>query len=152
MSDSRRRDIPGIVGAAAFIVVGVLAFWGARDFSRLGAVFPRAIAAAMVLFAAVYIAMALLRPQAGTAKAAGSHWRRGALMAVLLAWSFLLDHVGFLATSVIAYAAILVIANYDRWTPRLAVVHSIVGAIVAGGLYAIFFYVLQVPLPRGLLL
>jgi putative tricarboxylic transport membrane protein len=152
MSDPRQRDISGIAGAAVFIVVGILAFWGARDFSPLGAVFPRTIAAAMVLFAVVYIAMALLRPQAAAERQAGSNWRRAALMAVLLAWSFLLDRVGFLATSVPAYAAILIIANYDRWTPRLALAYTAVGAIVASGLYAIFFYLLQVPLPRGLLL
>ncbi len=146
------RDLPGIIGSAAFFVVGVLAFWGARDFSRLGSVFPRTIAAAMVLFAAVYIVMALLRPQAPAARPAASTWRRGALMAVLLAWSFLFEHIGFLSTSVLAYAAILVIANYDRWTPRLAVTYTAVGAIVAGGLYSVFYFVLQVPLPRGLLL
>ncbi len=64
MNENPRRDIPGIAGSAVFIVVGVLAFWGARDFSPLGSVFPRTMAVAMVVFAAAYIAMALLRPSA----------------------------------------------------------------------------------------
>ena len=152
MNEYPRRDTPGIAGSVVFIIVGVLAFWGARDFTPLGSVFPRTMAVAMVVFSAAYIVMALLRPTAPAAVPAGSYWRRGAVMVVLVAWSFLLGHVGFLSTSVIAYTALLVIANYDRWTPRRAVVYAISGALVLGGLYWIFGYVLQVPLPRGLLL
>jgi len=151
MNENSRRDIPGIAGSAVFIIVGILAFWGARDFSPLGSVFPRTMAVAMIVFAAAYIAMALLRPTAPAARPAGSPWRRGAVMAVLLAWAFLLGHVGFLATSIAAYTALLVIANYDRWTPRMAVIYAAVGAMVLGGLYWIFRHVLQVPLPEGVL-
>ena len=152
MSDTPQRDIPGIAGSAVFIVVGILAIWHSSEFSPLGSVFPRTMAAVMIVCAAVYIAMALLRPQAPAAAPAGSALRRSALIAVLLAWSFLFEHIGFLVTSVIAYATILVIANYDRWTPRMAVAYSAVGALVLGGLYAIFHFLLQVPLPQGLLL
>lgn len=152
MSESPRRDTPGIVGSAVFIIIGMLAIWGAREFSPLGTVFPLTMAAVMIACAVVYIAIALLRPQAPPTTPAGSHWRRGALIAVLLAWSFLFEKFGFLATSIVAYAAILVIANYDRWTPRLAIVYTVVGAVVLGGLYAIFHFALQVPLPRGTLL
>ena len=152
MNKNRRRDMAGIAGSVVFIIVGLLAFWGARDFSPLGSVFPRTISVAMVVFAAAYIAMALLRPTAPAEKPSGSPWRRGAVMAVLIAWSFLLGHIGFLATSVVAYTALLVIANYDRWTPRMAVTYALVGTLVLGGLYWVFHYVLQVPLPEGMLL
>lgn len=151
MNETPRRDIPGITGSAVFIVVGLLAFWGARDFSILGSVFPRTLAVAMVVFAAAYIAMALLRPTAPAATPAGSPWRRGAVMAVLLAWAFLLAPAGFLTASVVAYTALLVIANYDRWTPRMAVIYAVAGALVLGGLYWIFQDMLQVPLPQGTL-
>ncbi|MGP1678792.1 MAG: tripartite tricarboxylate transporter TctB family protein [Burkholderiales bacterium] len=152
MNENPRRDIPGIAGSAVFIIVGILAFWGARDFSPLGTVFPRTMAVAMIVFAAAYIAMALLRPTAPAAMPVGSPWRRGAVMVVLIAWSFLLGHVGFLTTSVVAYTALLIIANYDRWTPRMAVIYAVVGTLVLGGLYWVFHQVLQVPLPQGLLL
>ena len=152
MNEKPPRDLPGIAGSVVFIVVGMLAFWGARDFSALGSVFPRTMAVAMVVFAAAYIAMALLRPSAPVATPTGSPWRRGAVMAVLLAWAFLLGKVGFLATSIVAYTALLVIANYDRWTPRMAVTYAVVGALVLGGLYSVFHLVLQVPLPQGALL
>lgn len=152
MSERHGPDVGGIVGCAIAIVTGLLAWYYAGDFSAMGAVFPRTVAATMVLLAGVYIAVALLRPGARTRPEPGSVWRRVALVVVMAAWSLLLEKVGFLATSVACYAAILVIANYDRWTPRMAVVYTLAGAAVLGGLYAIFRFVLLVPLPPGALL
>lgn len=142
----------GIVAAAAFIVVGALALWHSRAFSPLGSVFPRTIAVTMVVLSIAYIATTLLRPKGTEAQPPGSVWRRTALMGVFVAWSLLLEPVGFLATSIACFTAILVIANYDRWTPRMAVAYGLVGAMVLGGLYAIFRFVLQVPLPAGVLI
>ena len=152
MSKSARRDMGGIAGCVVAIVCGALAWHFAADFSAMGSVFPRTVAAAMILFSLVYIAVAVLRPSVPAARQAGSHWRRISLVVVMAAWSILLEKVGFLTTSVACYAAILVIANYDRWTPRMAVTYAAAGAAVLGGLYAIFRLVLQVPLPEGMLL
>ena len=152
MSEPLRRDIRGIVGCVVLIVAGALALTYSREFSALGAVFPRTVAAAMILLSVVYIAVAVMRPAAPRAQQEGSVWRRLALVAVMVAWAVLLETVGFLTTSIVAYAALLVIANYDRWTPRTAVAYVGVGAAVLGGLYAIFRFGLQVPLPPGALI
>lgn len=152
MSEPVRRDVPGMVGSAIFIVAGALALYYSREFSALGAVFPRAIAVAMIVLCAVYIAVSLLRPKAPPAQAPGSAWRRVALVVVMVLWSVMLDKIGFLTTSVTAFAALLVVANYDRWTPRMAVIYAAVAAVVLGGLYAIFRFGLQVPLPPGILI
>lgn len=142
----------GIAGSAFFIVAGALALWHSREFSPLGSVFPRTMAVLMIALSVAYIAMTLLRPRGTEPQPQGSAWRRGALMVVFVAWSLLLERLGFLATSVLAFIAILVISNYDRWTPRMAVVYGLVGAAVLGGLYAIFRFGLQVPMPEGILL
>ena len=153
MNEARPRPhYAGIAGAAFFIVMGALALWHSREFSALGSVFPRTIATLMILLSIAYVATTLLRPRDEEAQVAGSAWRRGALMVVFVAWSLLLERAGFLATSVAAFIAILVIANYDRWTPRMVVGYGLAGAAVLGGLYAIFRFVLQVPLPEGWLL
>ncbi len=152
MSERQRPDIPGIVGSAIFIVLGALAYYHAREFTPLGSVFPRTMAVIMMLFSAIYIATTLLRPTGMPPRAGGSHVRRGLLVAVMVAWSFLLEHAGFLTTSIVAYAAIMLITNYDRWTPRRAVGHVAAGALVLGSLYAVFKYGLQVPLPEGFFL
>lgn len=152
MTEPLRRDVRGIAGAAVAIAAGALAWYHTKEFSAMGAVFPRTVAAAMMIFAIVYIAVSILRPSAPATPPKGSAWRRVALVAVLIAWSVLLERVGFLATSIACFAAILVIANYDRWTPRSAATYAVAGAAVVGGLYAIFRFVLQVPLPAGILL
>ena len=152
MSDRARLDAPGIAGSVLAIVGGGLAWYHAGDFSPMGSVFPRTIAAIMMVAAAVYIAVSVLRPSAPAARAPGSAWRRIALIVVMAAWSLLLEKVGFLATSLACFAAILVIANYDRWTPRMAALYALAGGGVVGGLYAIFRFGLLVPLPPGMLL
>jgi putative tricarboxylic transport membrane protein len=145
-------DVRGIAGCAIAIAGAGLAWYYAKDFSDMGAVFPRTIAAVMMILAAVYIAFAVLRPKAQAKPAPGSAARRAGLVAVMVAWSALLEPLGFLTTSIACFTAILAIANYDRWTPRLAVTYAIAGAVILGGLYAIFRFVLQVPLPTGLML
>lgn len=153
MSEPRpQRDLAAMAGAAFFIVMGSLALWHSSEFSALGSVFPRTVAATMILLSIAYIAVAWLRPKGVQAQPAGSVWRRTALMGVYVAWAMLLEPLGFLATSIAAFVAILVISNYDRWTPRMAVTYGLVGAVVLGGLYGIFRFVLQVPLPPGILL
>jgi putative tricarboxylic transport membrane protein len=152
MNDTRPRpDFAGIAGCVAFIVAGALALWHSREFSPLGSVFPRTMAVLMITLSIAYIAVTLLRPKGIEPQAGGSAWRRGALMVVFVAWSLLLDRLGFLATSIVAFVALLVIANYDRWTPRMAVIYGLAGALVMAGLYSVFRFVLQVPMPAGIL-
>lgn len=152
MSERSRFDLHGIAGSVLAIAGGMLAWYFAGDFTPMGSVFPRTIAVVMIATAVVYIAVSFLRPMRQPAQAVGSVWRRVALVAVMVAWSTLLEKVGFLSTSVACFAAILVIANYDRWTPRMAAIYAFASALVVGGLYAIFRFVLQVPLPEGLFL
>lgn len=149
MSERRALDIPGIAGCALAIVAAGLAWYHAREFSPMGSVFPRTIAAVMAIAAAAYIAVALLRRAEPPAAAPGSAWRRIALIVVMALWSVFLEQVGFLTTSLACFAAILVIANYDRWTPRTAALYALAGGMIVGGLYATFRFALQVPLPAG---
>jgi putative tricarboxylic transport membrane protein len=146
------RDLPGIAGCAVLIGVAILAIVYSSDFTPLGSVFPRTIAAAMILFCGLYIVLAITRPGPPKPVEAGSAWRRAVLFAVMVGWAIALEKVGFLATSVVAFVAILLAANYDRWTARRSVGYAIASALILGGLYAVFRFVLQVPLPEGMLL
>ncbi len=151
MSESR-VDVRGIAGSAIAIAGAAAAWYYAKDFSDMGAVFPRTLSAILAILGVLYIVMAVLRPEPQRAHAPGSNVRRVGLVAVMVAWSALIEPVGFLTTSIGCYAAILALANYDRWTPRLAVTYAVAGAAVLGGLYAIFRFVLEVPLPVGMAL
>jgi len=153
MNDVVKRDVRSIAAALGFIMVGALALYYSAYFSPLGSVFPRVIAVLMIVLSLVYVGVAMLRP--GTAPSdpkRGSTPRRALLAAVMFAWALLLQPLGFLTTSVLCYAAMLFIANYDRWTPRMAVIYTATGVAVVGSLYALFAYVLQVPFPQGALL
>ena len=150
--NTARPDLPSILAAAVFAAIGALAIFYASEFTPLGSVFPRTIAAAMIVLCMVYIAVALVRPRSPEAQPAGSTPRRLLLAITMLAWALLLEPLGFLSTSIICYAAILVTANYDRWTPRRALLYTAVGIAVMGVLYGTFRYALQVPFPTGILL
>ena len=69
----------------------------------------------------------------------------------MFGWAFVLPTIGFLTPSVTAFA-LLLIANYDAWTPRRALLHAIATAFVLGILYTLFKVVLQVRLREGMLL
>ena len=149
MSERREIDIPGIAGSVLAIVAAGLAWYHAGAFSTMGAVFPRTVAAVKPIAAAAHNAGAVPRPGAPPAAGAAATWGRNPPVVVLALWSAFLEQVGFLTTSLACLAAILVIANYDRWTPRTAALYSLAGAAIVGGLYATFRFALQVPLPAG---
>lgn len=144
------RDVPGLIGCGLAIGLGVAAIATSGDFSSLGAVFPRAISGLMIVFALGYIALALRRPLPKPAAGPGSALRRIGTVVVLLGWAFALQPVGFLASSVCASTALLLLAQHDRWTLRSVLLCSLFTALVVGGLYTLFRFILQVPLPVGL--
>jgi len=151
MSEHSRRDIASLLSAAGFIVIGAFALWGTRDMSALGSVFPRTISSAMIIFAAIYIVWRWLKPHFTEPAETGSITRRALLVIIMLAWALLLHHVGFLSTSVVAALLLLLVANYHEWTLKRAMVYIASVVAVVGGLYSVFAFGLQVPLPEGIL-
>ncbi len=150
--EQRVVDMRGVIASVGVFVVGVLVIMASSEFDALGAVFPRAIATLMMVLAVCYVFFALRRPSRGVQIPAGSQWRRVAMFGVMLAWALLLEPLGFLATSLLCYGAALLISNYDRWTPRMALLYCGSGAVILVGLFLLFRLVLQVPLPSGILI
>ena len=140
-------DLRGALGSAAAMALGAVAIWAARDFSDLGAVFPRAVGALLVALGALYIGLTLAGRTQRVAALGGSHVRRAAAAVTLLAWAFTLGPLGFLARSAAAMAALMVIANHEHWTLRRAVLYAAFSALLLIGLYSLFKIALQVPLP-----
>jgi putative tricarboxylic transport membrane protein len=144
-------DVAGVVGCLVLIATGIAAIVYSSDFSVLGAVFPRAISALLIGLGMVYIVLVLMGRTTKNEATEGSIGRRVGVALVMLAWAFSLRHLGFLASSVVAMALLLVIANHERWTGRTVLGYGLVSACVLGALYSIFDFALQVPLPQGLL-
>ncbi len=151
MSTEAWRDYGGMLFAAGFIIIGAWALWETRAFTPLGAIFPRAIASTMIVFAASYVVVAILKPLLGKdSRSAESTPRRVLLGVLMVAWIAALSVLGFFTSSLIAFVLLMVISNYDRWTPFHLIVYPITAVCVVAGFYALFAYALKVPLPTGL--
>ena len=151
MNERSRRSVVDLASAAGFILLGTLALWGTREMSPLGSVFPRTIGSAMIAFSAIYIVWGWFKPYPGEQPPSGSTLRRLLLVVIMLLWALLLHHIGFLVTSVAASPALLLVANYDRWTPARAIGYVVGTLAVVCGLYSAFAFGLDVPLPTGIL-
>jgi hypothetical protein len=150
----RGRDVGGMVMAVAFILLAVLALWDTTTMTDADSyVFPRAIAIAMIAFSIALIVWNLLRPSPGnsTPDEGASTPRRVGLVAAMLIGTALMPYVGFVLSGVVVFAAIMLFAMYDRWTPLRLLVYPLVGIGIVLGFYTIFAKVLLVPLPAGLL-
>jgi hypothetical protein len=144
---AHRPDWPGAFGSALLIAVGAAALFYSAEFSDLGAVFPRAIGGFLVALGCLYIVLVLRgRTRAGVSLD-GSNVRRLGVAVVMLGWAFALPVMGFLASSAVAFSLLLILAQHERWTPRAALLYGASGAVVLGGLYTLFKWLLQVPLP-----
>jgi putative tricarboxylic transport membrane protein len=149
------RDTPAIVFGIAFVGIAAFVVQESWQLSTLGSVFPITIATALILLSLSMIGVNLRLPSgksvATGAESMKSTPRRIGLAGVMIAWSMLMPVVGFIVTSLGSMAALLVFAEYDRWTLRRA---SIYGAITVSIVIAIYFLMenaLLIPVPIGLL-
>jgi putative tricarboxylic transport membrane protein len=144
------RDRGGMAFCAGFIAIGALALYYTKDMTALGAVFPRTVASAMMLFSIGYLLRQWWRPAAPVQRHDRGSWaRRLLLVAVMFAWAVLLDRLGFLSTSIVGFFILLAVANYDRWTRQRIVGYMFASLIILFGLYSVFHFGLQVPMPYG---
>jgi putative tricarboxylic transport membrane protein len=134
-----------------FILLGAYALWEAAGMSDLAAVFPRTVAAVMVLAAVALIVLELRRPRGAGGEPVHSWPRSLGVVLVMVAWPVLLTSLGFVASSLVAFAALLLIAEQDGWTPRRAVGYGASGAIAIGLAWLALTRILNVPMPGGLL-
>jgi hypothetical protein len=151
-SPSPHHDLGSMAACIAFIALGIAAFWNTDDFSSLGSVFPRTISALMIFLSGLYLVLSWLKPAGKRAQEGGSKIRRAAVIAIMVAWAFVLQPVGFLVSSVVAFVLLLVVAHYGSWTARVALFYAAAATLVVGILYLLFEVALQVPLPQGVFL
>lgn len=142
-----RPDIPGAIGSGLMVLVGVGAIYAARDYSDLGAVFPRTVGALLVALGLVYILLVTLGRTRRATGSDGSTLRRTLAAVIMLGWGFSLGPLGFLPSGAAAMAALLLVAQHERWTLRTALLYSLSTSLILVGMYALFKHALQVPLP-----
>lgn len=149
-----RRDVAGMVCAAGFVLLGLYIFLGAQGMSQVGSIFPTTIAVGMIAFSLALI-VAILTGRAAPAmlrkeSECGSSHRLG-LAVVMATWVALLSVIGFVVISLAAFAAIMVIADYDRPRLRTWVIWSASGVAIVLGFWWIMADVLLLRMPAGVL-
>lgn len=145
-----RRDIGGMVAAAILIAIGAVALYDTTTYSDIdSAVFPRTVAIALMLSAIGYIVYALVRGERTVRAPGGSYPRRIALVAGMLGAVVAMPWIGFVASGLVAFFCLTLVAMHDPWTPGRMILYPLVGVAIVLGFFALFRYGFLVPLPEG---
>lgn len=131
-----------------FVVVGFVTLYDTTGYSdRDSQVFPRAVAIILIVTASISFITRFLKPSAEGGFGDGIWWRRCLLIATMFAASFLMPYLGFLPAGSIAFAGGLIAAMHDRWSVGTVFLYWGAGAVIMVSFYALFKFVLLVPLP-----
>ncbi|MEA5137451.1 MAG: tripartite tricarboxylate transporter TctB family protein [Candidatus Fimivivens sp.] len=150
---NKQRDI---LCSVLFLVFGAFVFVQALPIKPvmgkdIGSGFmPKIIGASIIVIAAVKLVLTLIS-KASAAKASTDDDLKGGLwtIAALLAYVLLFDRLGFiLSTALYLFVQILVLSNEQNRNLKLFVAISVVTPVA---IYALFVYVIKMPLPAGLL-
>ena len=151
------RPIAAAVAAAALAaVIGLYALTGTASMSALGSVFPITAAVMLLVCAALLLIRTWWRSRRGVtapersatdSSAAGSTARFVGTGAVLLAWAVLLKPLGFLLTSAVGCALLVLLVRRERMGPRSILLHAVAGAALVGGFYLLMVEVLRLSVP-----
>ena len=134
------------------IVFGAFIFAFTRDLSRLGGVFLDAVLVVIFLLSIIMIVKSLLKPEK-LAIFDSAVERNNVLMGIiiLLLYLILMPIIGFLPSSYIFYFCFNVYLAQDRWSRRNILQSAALSVVVVSFFFAMFYFVLGVPLPQGLL-
>jgi Tripartite tricarboxylate transporter TctB family len=150
---AERPSVGGVVVAALLIVFACFVLWDTLGYvDGDSSVFPRTVAAVLILASLAYIVAWLLgRAEPEGPPPPGSWPRRILLVAVMLIGALAMPLVGFIPAALPIFVALLLGAMYDRWTPFRIVVYPLVGVAIVLGFNYVFQVLLQVPLPAATL-
>ncbi len=156
------RDIGGVIGSLFFFFIGVGVFAMSFEMSRMAAMFPRTVGAALAILSAIYVVAALrgYRGEAVEATPSASEQaeglgRRLTLLAVMIGWALLFPLVGMFVTSLTACVILMFTGlfegNFVERIPaqRLALyLGAVLGMVVS--FYLLMSKLLHIPMPRGI--
>lgn len=148
-TDNRSQGFFGsMIVSAFFILAGLMTLYDTTSYSDVDSkVFPRAVAIIIIICASISFVTTLLKPQSEGGFGQGCWWRRSVLVFSMLLACYAMPHLGFLLAGAIAFYGGLIAAMHDPWTRRKVWLYSGTGAAVMIIFYALFRYLLHVPLP-----
>ncbi len=136
------------ITSAFFVIVGLVTLYDTLSYTdRDSQVFPQTVAVILIICAAISFIMQFIKPTNESGFGQGIWWRRVLLIATMFLTCVAMPIVGFLPAGVIAFVGGLVAAMHDRWSVRNVLIYWGAGAVIMVGFFALFKYVLHVPLP-----
>ncbi len=151
MQNDVRPDYGGAIIAVMLIAFGAFAIYDTTTYADPdSAVFPRAVAMGLVAVSAVYL-LVWIAGYAGPAvfNPPGSWPRRIAFVTVMILTALAMPWFGFIPAALVSFALLMIIAMYDRWTPKRIAIYGVIGTAIVIGFYVLFAKFLLVPLPTG---
>lgn len=144
------RDSTNIFAGVGFLALGAYVLWEATKFEDVGATMPNFVGVGMIILASVLILASILRPQLVSRGelAGGSMLRRAIFVIVVAVWVLALPVVGFLASSIVAFAVLAAsVPKAETWNLKQWAGHVLGGAVVTLAFWYVLTRFLNVPLP-----
>jgi putative tricarboxylic transport membrane protein len=142
---------------SSVVILGICGyFWAvARDFERLGRLFPRVIIIILTVLALFLLGSALLNREKNEKKVfgdAGVKYLNILLCIVLFtAWAVFIHLLGFVVTSVVFFSIITILFDTKKRTFAQYLLRIVTVAVTVGVFYLFFALIMLVPFPRGVL-
>lgn len=148
------RDHKGstIAIGALLIVIGGLLLNQTQSMSKLGAVFPTYIVVAMMVLAVLLIGKVWRASDTvnWSSLNISPTMRQSALIAIMALWTLLMTTLGFGLSSLLAFVAIMLIANFDKIETCSMSKHLTASFVIVVMFYLLMRDVLLLRLPTGL--
>lgn len=143
-----RGHVGSLIVSALFVVAALVTLYDTTTYSdRDSQVFPQAVAIILLITAGLSLIRQFLRPSEVDGFGSGIWWRRCLLILTMFLTCIAMPVIGFLPAAAIAFAGGLVAAMHDRWTRTNVLLYSGAGILVMVAFYALFKFLLLVPLP-----
>ena len=153
-----KHDIGGMVCAALFILIGMACLYETTLMIDPDSyMFPRLVIIGLIGLSIVLFVTSLLKPSSRVIVETESDERLSSTRRILLVTSMmgstlLMPWIGFLLSGLVAFIALMLLAQYDPWTKAKLLLYSVVSLAIVCGFFGVFSYLLNVPLPEGLLI
>lgn len=143
-----QENIGTLVIASIFILIAIITLYDTTHYSDMDSkVFPRACAIVLLIFSIITVIWELIKATEVDGFGVGSWWRRIVLIVTMLIACIVMPYITFLPAGAIAFAGGLIAAMHNAWSMRTLLLYWGSGLLIIVAFYAIFKYVLYVPLP-----
>lgn len=149
----RVRDTGALALGAMFVAIGAATLLDTRNMSMMGSVFPKAISILLIVLSLLMATLALLGRGARTPapEADVASGRRTVLGIIFGAWVFTIPVLGFGASGLIAFLAMMVVAEHDEQPIAVWVRRVLIAVIVVALFWLLMAKLLLLRMPAGLL-